>query len=58
MGVLCGWIIFFQILWVDRSVDVDGVVVEGAVAVDVDVDVDVVVDVEDGSFGGRGKNSG
>ena len=56
MGVLCGWIIFFQILWVDRSVDVDVVVVEGAVAVDVDVDVDV--DVEDGSFGGRGKNSG
>ena len=54
MGVLCGWIIFFQILWVDRSVDVDVVVVEGAVAVDVDVDVDV----EDGSFGGRGKNSG
>ena len=52
MGVLCGWIIFFQILWVDRSVDVDVVVVEGAVAVDVDVDV------EDGSFGGRGKNSG
>ena len=52
MGVLCGWIIFFQILWVDRSVDVDVVVVEGAVAVDVDVDV------EDGSFGGRGRNSG
>ena len=52
MGVLCGWIIFFQILWVDRSVDVD--VVEGVVAVAVAVDVDV----EDGSFGGRGKNSG